>query len=386
MSNQLSQEELDAFRASVSRLAKEKLAPQAEQIDEKDEFPWQVLELFRDNDLLGLQFPEEYGGSAAPIVATVIAVEEVARYCGNSASVLNVNSLAAVPILLGGSPEQKEKFLPPLARGDLLGAFALTEPNTGSDAASIATKAELDGDEYVINGRKCFISNGDLATVYSLFVKTDPQAPGVKGISALLVTRDPDNPAGFSIGRKERKIGGGPIHAAELVFEDFRVPRSALLGEPGSGFYLAMQSLDKGRLNIAATAIGKAQGALDLAVDYARQRVVFGQPVAKFQGIQWMLAEMATKLEAARRLTYHAARLFDQGSPDASQAGAMAKLCATDMAMEVVSKALQIHGGYGYMKDYAIQRYWREARLGPIIEGTNEIQKSIIARNLIGRL
>lgn len=386
MSNQLSQEELDAFRASVNRLAKEKLAPQAEQIDENGEFPWQVLELFRDNDLLGLQFPEEYGGSAAPILATVIAVEEVARYCGNSASVLNVNALAAVPILLGGSPEQKEKFLPPLARGDLLGAFALTEPNTGSDAASIATKAELDGDDYVINGRKCFISNGDLATVYSLFVKTDPQAPGVKGISALLVTRDPNNPAGFSIGRKERKIGGGPIHAAELVFEDFRVPRSALLGEPGSGFYLAMQSLDKGRLNIAATANGKAQGALDLAVDYARQRVVFGQPVAKFQGIQWMLAEMATKLEAARRLTYHAARLFDQGSPEASQAGAMAKLCATDMAMEVVNKALQIHGGYGYMKDYAIQRYWREARLGPIIEGTNEIQKSIIARNLIGRL
>lgn len=386
MPNQLSQEELAAFRASVNRLAKEKLAPVAEEIDEKGEFPWQVLELFRDNDLLGLQFPEEYGGSAAPILATVIAVEEVARYCGNSASVLNVNSLAAVPILLGGSPEQKEKFLPPLARGDLLGAFALTEPNTGSDAAGITTKAEADGDHYVVNGRKCFISNGDLASVYSLFVKTDLQAPGVKGISALLVTRDQDSAPGFSVGRLEKKIGGGPIHAAELIFEDFRVPRSAVLGEPGRGFYLAMQSLDKGRLNIAATAIGKAQGALDLAVDYARQRVVFGKPVAKFQGIQWMLAEMATKLEAARRLTYHAAELLDQGSPEASQAGAMAKLLATDTAMEVVSKALQIHGGYGYMKDYAIQRYWREARLGPIIEGTNEIQKNIIARNLIGRI
>ncbi|MBU4276118.1 MAG: acyl-CoA dehydrogenase family protein [Proteobacteria bacterium] len=386
MPNQLSQEELAAFRASVNRLAKEKLAPMAEEIDEKGEFPWQVLELFRDNDLLGLQFPEQYGGSAAPILATVIAVEEVARYCGNSASVLNVNSLAAVPILLGGSPEQKEKFLPPLARGDLLGAFALTEPNTGSDAAGITTKAEADGDHYVVNGRKCFISNGDLASVFSLFVKTDLQAPGVKGISALLVTRDKDDSPGFSIGRLEKKIGGGPIHAAELIFEDFRVPRSAVLGEPGRGFYLAMQSLDKGRLNIAATAIGKAQGALDLAVDYARRRVVFGKPVAKFQGIQWMLAEMATKLEAARRLTYHAAELLDQGSPEASQAGAMAKLLATDTAMEVVNKALQIHGGYGYMKDYAIQRYWREARLGPIIEGTNEIQKNIIARNLIGRI
>ncbi|MFH2128153.1 MAG: acyl-CoA dehydrogenase family protein, partial [Pseudomonadota bacterium] len=274
----------------------------------------------------------------------------------------------------------------PLARGDLLGAFALTEPNTGSDAAGITTKAEADGDHYVVNGRKCFISNGDLASVFSLFVKTDLQAPGVKGISALLVTRDQESAPGFSVGRLEKKIGGGPIHAAELIFEDFRVPRSAVLGEPGRGFYLAMQSLDKGRLNIAATAIGKAQGALDLAVDYARHRVVFGKPVAKFQGIQWMLAEMATKLEAARRLTYHAAELLDQGSPEASQAGAMAKLLATDTAMEVVNKALQIHGGYGYMKNYAIQRYWREARLGPIIEGTNEIQKNIIARNLIGRI
>lgn len=386
MPNQLSPEELTAFRETVHRLAKEKLAPLAEQIDEEEKFPWQVLELFRENDLLGLQFPEEYGGSAAPILATVIAIEEVARYCGNSASVLNVNSLAAVPILLAGSPEQKAKFLPPLASGDLLGAFALTEPNTGSDAAGITTKAELDGEQYVINGRKCFISNGDLATVYSLFVKTDPNAPGVKGISALLVTRDPENPGGFSIGRLEKKVGGGPIHAAELIFEDYHVPKSALLGQPGSGFYLAMKSLDKGRLNIAATAVGKAQGALDLALGYARQRVVFRQPVAKFQGIQWMLADMATQVEAARRLTYHAAQLLDQGSAEASQAGAMAKLFATDMAMEVTSKALQIHGGYGYMKDYAIQRFWREARLGPIIEGTNEIQKSIIARNLIGRI
>ncbi|MEW5913470.1 MAG: acyl-CoA dehydrogenase family protein [Thermodesulfobacteriota bacterium] len=386
MPNQLSQQELASFRETVHRLAKEKLAPLAERIDEEGEFPWQVLELFRDNDLLGLQFPEEYGGSAAPILATVIAVEEVARFCGNSASVLNVNSLAATPILLAGSQEQKERFLPPLARGDLLGSFALTEPNAGSDAASITTKAEPDGDQFIINGRKCFISNGDLATVYSLFVKTDLKAPGVRGVSALLVTRDPQNPRGFSVGRLEKKIGGGPVHAAELIFEDFRVPRTALLGRPGDGFYLAMKSLDKGRLTMAATAVGKAQGALDLALAYARQRVVFKQPVAKFQGVQWMLAEMATKIEAARRLTYHAAQLLDQSDPEASQAGAMAKLMATEMAVEVTSKALQIHGGYGYMQDYAIQRFWREARLGPIVEGTNEIQKNIIARHLIGRL
>ncbi len=386
MPNQLDPEELAMFRDTVHRLAKKELAPLAERIDEDGEFPWQVLDIFRRNDLLGLQFPEEYGGSGAPIMATVIAVEEVARYCGNSASVLNVNSLAATPIMLAGSRDQKKLFLPRLARGDLLGAFALTEPNAGSDASSISTRAVLDGDQYVINGRKCFISNGDLATVYSLFVKTDPRAPGVKGISALLVTRDPENHAGFSIGRVERKIGGGPIHAAELVFEDYRVPVSALLGQPGEGFYLAMKALDKGRVTMAATAVGKAQGALDLAVDYARQRVVFSQPVAKFQGIQWMLAEMATSIEAARRLTYHAAQLLDQGAAEASQAGAMAKLFATEMAVDVTSKSLQIHGGYGYMKDYAIQRFWREARLGTIIEGTNEIQKNIIARNLIGRI
>ena len=238
----------------------------------------------------------------------------------------------------------------------------------------------------MINGRKCFISNGDLATVYSLFVKTDTDAPGVKGISALAVTRDPDNPEGFTVGRVEDKIGGDAVHAAELVFEDFRVPKSCLLGREGQGFYLAMKTLNKGRLTMAATAVGKAQGALDLAVDYARQRVVFKQPVARFQGIQWMLADMATQIEAARRLTYHAADLLQKDDPGAAHAGAMAKLFATDMAVEVTSKALQIHGGYGYMKEYAIQRYWREARLGMIVEGTNEIQKSIIARDLIGKI
>lgn len=382
----LSREELTIFRDNVARLARERLAPMAQEIDESQEFPWQVLELFQENELLGLAFPQEFGGADASLVAIVTAIEEVARFCGNSASVLNVNSLAATPIILAGTKNQKEAFLPQLAAGKLLASFALTEPNTGSDAASITTNAVADGDHYIINGRKCFISNGDLATVYSLFLKTDPDAPGVKGISALLVTRDPDNPAGFSVGRVEDKIGGGPIHAAELVFEDFRVPRSCLLGEEGKGFYLAMKTLDKGRLTMAATAVGKAQGALDLAVEYARQRVVFKRPVAKFQGIQWMLAEMATNLEAARQLTYHAAQLLDRGDPGASHAGAMAKLFATDMALEVTTKAMQIHGGYGYMKDYAIQRYWREARLGPIVEGTNEIQKNIIARTLIGKI
>lgn len=382
----MNKEELNIFRNSIRRLAKERLAPLAEEIDEAGVFPWHVLDIFKQNDLLGLLIPVEYGGAGAQILAATVAVEEVARVCGNSASVLNVNSLAATPIILAGSEEQKRTYLPALARGETLGAFALTEPDSGSDTASISTTALVDGQDFVINGQKCFISNGDIATIYSLFVKTDPLAPGIKGISAILVRRDPSMNSGFTVDRIERKIGGSPIHATALSFENFRTPCSSLLGELNQGFYLAMKTLDKGRVTIAGTAVGKAQGALDLAVAYTRERVVFNQPLAKFQGIEWMLADMATNIEAARRLTYHAAELMDDNSPEASQASAMAKMFATDMAMDVTTQALQIHGGYGYMKDHPIQRFWREAKLGQIIEGTNQIQKIIIARNLIGKL
>lgn len=366
------------LRNLVRTFAREVIAPRAAEIDEKDEFPRDILHKMGELGIMGLPVPEEWGGVGADFLSYISAIEEISYASATVGVILAVHtSVGTFPIVYFGSEEQKRKFVPKLAAGEWLGAFALTEPNAGSDASSIRTRAVLDGDHYVLNGSKMFITNGGEADVYCVFAVTDPKR-GNRGITAFLVEKDTP---GFRVGKKEKKMGLNGSATCELLFEDARVPVENRLGNENEGFSIAMRLLDAGRIGIAAQGLGIARAAFDAANRYVRERKQFGQEIFQFQGIQFMLADMATKIEAAKWLVYHAAHLRQQGKPCAKEAS-MAKLFATDTAMQVTTDAVQLLGGYGYVKEYNVERYMRDAKVTQIYEGTNQIQRIVIARHL----
>jgi alkylation response protein AidB-like acyl-CoA dehydrogenase len=372
-------EEQQAIQAAARRIAQEKFAPRAAEIDATGEFPWDNVRVLREAGFLGMAFPEEYGGGGADHVAHVAVKEEIARACLSTCTIMAAQYLGSLPLMLAGAPEQKEKYLPRLASGEILAAFGLTEAGAGSDAGSIRTTARRDGDEYILNGVKCFVTNGGVADFYTVFAKTDPQA-GARGISAFIVEK---GAPGFSFGKSENKMGIRGSATRELIFEDCRIPCENRVGEEGMGYKLALRTLDYTRPGVGAEAVGVAQAALDASLKYARERVVFGSPLSDKQAIAFMLADMATEIEAARLLVYRVAAMMEAGERNFTVAASQAKLYASEMAHRVVHKALQIHGGYGYMKDFPLERYYRDQRITEIYEGTSEIQRLVIAGNLL---
>ncbi len=371
--------EQQTFVREVRKMVNEKVTPRACQIDQSGEFPWELKDIFQSMDLFALSVPEAYGGVDLGHLYLCLAVEEIAKACVSSSLLVQVQSLGWMPILIGGSEAQKKKYGPKVASGEILTAFGLTEPGAGSDSAAMATEAVKQGDRYIINGSKCFISNGPVADIVSLFAMTDP-SKGVKGISAFIVEKDFP---GFKVGKKESKMGIRGSLTCELIFEDMEVPVENLIGQEGKGFVYAMKTLDTSRPVIASQAVGLAQGALEQAIAYAKERVQFGRPIAKFQGIGWKLADMASQVEAARALTYQAADLIDSENPRKTYLSACCKLIASDIAMRVTTEALQVAGGYGYMTEFPFERMMRDAKITQIYEGTNEIQKIVISRELL---
>ena len=372
-------EDEQALIEAIRELAQERVAPRAAEIDHTAQFPWDIKELLAQQDILAMPFPTEYGGVGASELAIVMAIEELARCCATTSLILAAQQLGALPIMLAGTDEQKRKYFPRLASGEWLSAFGLTESGSGSDAAAMKTRAVRQGDKYILNGSKRFITNGGLAHVNSIFALTDPNA-GTRGISAFVVE---DDFPGFAVGRVEDKMGIKGSQTAELIFTDCEVPTANLLGREGDGFKIAMMTLDRTRPGIGAQALGIAQGALDLAVSYSKQRVQFNRPIAENQGIQFMLADMATRVEAARLLVYNAAEMIDRGDASFGKYSAMAKMFASDAAMSVTGDAIQVLGGYGYMKEYPAERMMRDAKITQIYEGTNQIQRLVIARALL---
>ncbi|MFO8057619.1 MAG: acyl-CoA dehydrogenase [bacterium] len=372
-------EEQKMIKDMTEDFAKNVVAPRAAQIDKSHEFPQDLVDRMAELGLMGVEVPEEWGGAGMDALSYAIAVEEISAACGSTGVILSAhNSLAIAPILEFGTDDQKEKYLKPLARGQQIGCLGLTEPSAGSDAAAIKTKAVLDGDEWVINGSKLFITNGKEAGVCVLFARTEDD-PSHRGISAFIV---PTDAPGFSVGKLEEKLGIVGSSTAELVMEDCRIPKDNLLGERGKGFKVAMYTLDGGRIGIAAQAVGIAKGALQAAADFAKERNQFGQPIAKFQAIQFMLADMATEIDAARLLTWRAAGMKMAGTPY-SKESAMAKLYAAEVSERVTNKGVQIHGGYGYTKEYPAERFYRDAKITAIYEGTSEIQRIVISRSVL---
>ena len=372
-------EEQKAFRRQVRKLAEEKIAPRAMEMDESGEFPWDIIEEFRKGGIYSVFFPEEYGGLEADLLTCSVVLEEIARASGACAVILCGHNLGSLPIRRQGTEEQKDKYLPKLASGEYLINVGITESGAGSDVASMTTKAVREGDEYVINGTKRFITLANIVDVLTVFAKTDPKG-GMGGISTFLVEK---GTRGFSVEKTEKKMGMHALPTCEVVFDDCRIDAGNLIGKEGEGFITAMLSFNHTRVLIAALAVGLAQGALDCAVEYAQQRVQFGKPIADFQGIQFMLADMATEVEAARQLVYGASVVGEIGGNDAARFASMAKCFSTDMAMRVTTDAVQILGGYGYMKEYPLELKMREAKALQIIEGTNQIQRIIIARSLL---
>ncbi len=371
--------EQEMIRTMVSEFAEKEVKPLASEIDETGEFPWKTIKKMASLNLLGLPIPSKYGGAGVDTISYVMAVEEIAKRCASTAVIMSVHtSVGTYPIYFFGNEEQKQKFLIPLAQGKRIGAFALTEPSAGSDAASIQTTAVLKGDHYVLNGSKIFITNGGVAGSVIVMAMTD-KSKGHRGISALIVEKGTE---GFSIGSREKTMGMIGSDTSELVFEDCKVPKDNLLGKEGMGFKIAMKALDGGRIGIAAQALGIGEAALSESIKYSKEREQFGKPIARFQAVQWMIANMACEIEAARMLTYHAAYLKDQGVAFSSEA-AMAKLNASETARRATIKALQIHGGYGYTKDYPVERFFRDAKVTEIYEGTSEIQRLVIASSLL---
>ncbi|WP_347862174.1 acyl-CoA dehydrogenase [Salimicrobium sp. PL1-032A] len=369
-------EEQQMLKKMVRDFAEKEVEPTAAERDEEERFDREIFDQMAELGLTGIPWPEEYGGIGSDFVSYAIAVEELSRVCASTGVTLSAHiSLASWPIFTFGSEEQKKNFLSRLATGEALGAYALSEPGAGSDVSSMKTQAKKDGDDYILNGNKVWITNGGVADIYIVFAKTDPDA-GHKGVSAFIVEKGTE---GFSFGKKEKKLGIRSSPTTELIFENCRVPKDNLLGTEGEGFKIAMQTLDGGRNGIAAQAVGIAQGALDKSIGYAKEREQFGKPIAKHQGLSFKLADMATDVEAARLLTYQAAYLESEGKPYA-KASAMAKLFAGDAAMDVTTEAVQVYGGYGYTKDYPVERYMRDAKITQIYEGTNEIQRLVIGR------
>jgi len=373
--------EQEMIRKTVREFAENEIKPIAAEIDEEKRFPWETIKKAGKLGIMGMQVPQEYGGAGADTISYAMTVEEISRVCGSHGiTVAAHNSLGVGHILKKGTPEQKEKYLPRLVKGDKLASWGLTEPGAGSDAGSQRTTAVLEGDEWVINGTKCFITNGSIADVHVVIAVTDPSR-GVKGVSAFIV--EADTP-GFSPGMDEDKLGLRGSVTSELVFEDCRIPKENLLGELGGGFIGAMSVLDGGRISIGALGLGLAQGALDESIKYSKEREQFGKPIAKFQAVQWMLADMATEIEAARQLIYYSAWLKDQGLPF-GKVSAMAKCYSSEVGMRACTKAIQVHGGYGYTRDYPVERMFRDVKLCEIGEGTSEIQRLVIARHILGK-
>jgi alkylation response protein AidB-like acyl-CoA dehydrogenase len=378
--DQLSDEQRE-IRDLVRTLAREQIAPRAAEIDESHEFPWDVVELFRENDLFGLFFDEQYGGLGTGTLLALVAIEEVSKVCATSGLILAVQELGSLGVKLAGTDAQKERYLPKLASGEWLCAYALTESGSGSDSAAMRTTARREGDAYVLNGSKRFITNAGVASVYTVFAKTDPGA-GHAGISAFVVEADTD---GFEVARLEPKLGISGSTTGELTFDDARIPAESLLGAEGEGFRLAMRILDRSRPGVAAQALGIAQGATDYALEYAKTRETMGKPIAQHQLIQAKLADMETECEAARGLLYRFGQMVDDGADDAelTKASAMAKLKCGDVAMAATTEAVQILGGYGYIKEYPVERFMRDAKITQIYEGTQEIQRLVIAREML---
>ncbi len=373
-------EEQKAFRDTMRRFAEERVAPRAAEVDASGEFNWDNFKDCAAMELTGLNIPDTYGGSGADHVTQAIMVEELARVCASTSLMMGINGLSTTPIVNWASEELKAKYLPAIAAGDSQGSYCLSEADAGSDVAAMSARATRDGDHYVLAGTKTWITNAGISDIYVVFAKTDPAA-GARGVSCFLVERN----MGIRIGKLERKLGIHGSPTGEVILDDVRVPASNLIGEEGQGFMIAMHTLDRTRPAIAAQAVGIAQGAIDAASQYMKQRKTFGKPIAEHQGLQFMLADMAMKTEAARLLTYRANSLIDEGDPDGelNSVGAMAKCFASDTAMAVTVDAVQLFGGSGYTMDFPVERYMRDAKITQIYEGTNQIQRMVIARNLL---
>lgn len=372
-------EEQKMIRDLCRQIAREKIAPVASEYDKTEEFPHGIIKLIAESDLFAVFVPAEYGGTGGGVLDLCIATEELSRACGGIAVCYAASALGTFPIVLFGTEEQKKKYLPDLAKGKTIAAFGITEPEAGSDASAIKTNAVKKGDHYILNGTKHFITNGGEAGVYTVIAMTD-RTKGARGASAFIVEK---GTPGFTFGKKEEKMGIRASVTSELIFTDCKIPKENLIAREGMGFIVTMKTFDMSRPGVAAQALGIAQGALDLAVKYSRERKQFGKPISGFQGIQWMLADMATKVEASRALVYAVARMLDSGNTGVAKESAMAKLFASDTAMQVSTDAVQILGGYGYMRDYPAEKYMRDAKITQIYEGTNQIQRNIIALQLI---
>jgi alkylation response protein AidB-like acyl-CoA dehydrogenase len=372
-------DEQQLLRKSVRQLADEKIAPRAAEVDETAEFPQDVLAELVRAGFHAVHIPEQYGGMGADAISACIVVEEIARVCASSSLIPAVNKLGSQVILLAGSEQLKRDVLGDIARNGVMISYALSEREAGSDAASMRTRAVLDGDHWVLNGTKCWITNAGVSTYYTVMAVTDPSA-GPRGISAFVVRKDDP---GFSVGAKERKLGIKGSPTCEIYFEDCTIPADRIIGEPGTGFKTALRTLDHTRLAIGAQALGIAQGAFDAARDYVKQRRQFGKAIAEFQGIQFMLADMAMKIEAARQLVYAAAARAERDEPNLTFTSSAAKVFASDTAMSVTTDAVQLFGGYGFTKDFPVERMMRDAKITQIYEGTNQINRMVMARNLL---
>ncbi len=365
--------------APLQKFVKEEVIPKSRECDETGEFPWDVMKVMADSDMFGVYIDEAYGGMGGGVTELAIATEEFSKACGGIAVCYAASALGTYPILLYGNEEQKQKYLPDIAAGKKLAAFGLTEAGAGSDAGAMETTATKDGDYYILNGTKQWITNGGEAEIYTVVAVTDKNK-GSRGASAFIVEK---GTPGFTFGKKENKMGIRASATRELIFQDCKIPKENLLGREGIGFIVAMKTFDKSRPGVAAQAVGIAAGALDYAVQYSRDREQFGKPISAFQGVQFMLADMGTKVEASRALVYASARMIDAGHEKCAKESAMSKLFASDVAMEVTTDAVQIFGGYGYMKEYPVEKMMRDAKITQIYEGTNQIQRLVIGTNLI---
>jgi len=372
-------EEQTMIRDLARQIAEEKIIPVRADLDEKEEFPWEIMKVLAQSDLFRIFIPEEYEGLGKGSLELCIAVEELSRACLGVSTTYAANALGTYPLLLYGSEEQKKKYLPQIASGKRLVAFALTEPTAGSDAAGIQTTARLEGSEYILNGRKQWITNGGEAEIYTVIAMTD-KGRGARGASAFIIEK---GTSGFSFGKKENKMGIRASITRELIFDNCRIPKGNLIGREGLGFIIAMKTLDNSRTGVGAQGVGVAQGAFESALNFAKERHQFGHPIISFQAIQHMLADMATQIEAARALVYSVAGYIDSGAKDISKESAMAKVFATDVAMKVTVDAVQVMGGAGYMREYPVEKMMRDAKILQIYEGTNQIQRNVIGQALI---
>ncbi|MDQ3756390.1 MAG: acyl-CoA dehydrogenase family protein [Actinomycetota bacterium] len=374
-------DEQRAFRATLRQFCEDKIAPRAAEVDERGEFPWESYQACVEMELPALGLPVEYGGHGADHVTQAIMVEEISRACGSTSLSMLISKLGMIPVMNWGSEALKQKYLPRIASGEWQGSYCLSEPDAGSDVASMKTKAVKDGDTYVLNGSKYWITNAGVSTTYTVFAKTDPDA-GHRGISCFVVEKD----MGVKIGKLEKLMGMRGSPTGEVIFEDVRVPAENLVGEEGQGFYIAMATLDRSRPTIGAQAVGIAQGAIDYATQYMRDRKQFGRPIGDLQGLQFMLADMAMKTEVARTMVHKACAIVDEGDPrgELTMAGAMAKCFASDVAMEVTTNAVQLLGGYGYTQEFPVERMMRDAKVTQIYEGTNQVQRVVISKRLLG--